>query len=96
MAKHAARSPAAPAELQPLRQLVELQSQLVELALKNEQAEQQCDALWRELERTARRHRLHSRAAALATRLALWRHRLAGGLLPRITAPTDLPHQLIS
>jgi hypothetical protein len=90
MAKHAVRSPAAAAEL------VELQSQLVELALKNEQAEQQCDALWRELERTARGHRLDGRAAVLAARLARWRHRLAGGLLPRMTTPARLPHPLTS
>lgn len=70
-------------KLGKFRQLVELQSELVEQARKNEQAEQQCDALWRELERTAQPGGRIKPVATLARGLAGLRERLVGGLRKR-------------
>jgi hypothetical protein len=72
-----------PGKLGKFRQLVELQGELVAQARKNEQAEQQCDALWRELERTAQPGGRATPLAALARRLAGLRERLVGGLRKR-------------
>jgi hypothetical protein len=77
---------AKPGELRKFQQLVELQSQLVEVARKNEQAEKECDALWRELERNARKPRqISAGAGTLAVRLLRLRRQLLADLRARIS-----------
>ena len=64
---------------------MELQSQLVELARKNEQAEKECDVLWRALARdSGRRLRKQTGAAGIGARLAHARQRLLAELRARI------------
>jgi hypothetical protein len=75
--------PAKAGELGKFRQLVELQSQLVEQARKNELAEQRRDALWRELERTVQPPGRHATIAAFTHRLGGLRARLMGALRNR-------------
>lgn len=83
MVNGAEELPVKPGELRKFQQLVELQGELVEQARKNEQAEQQCDALWRELERTAQPPERATPVAALARRLTRLRQRLVGSLRRR-------------
>jgi cytidylate kinase len=65
------------------QQLVELQSELVKQARKNELAEQRCDALRRELESHAQQVRRKGRAATWMARLARLRELLVANLRSR-------------
>lgn len=42
-------------EIEQLKRLIEIQTQIVELAKQNELAERECEAVWQELSRDARR-----------------------------------------
>ncbi len=79
---------ATPCDLQQLRRLVELQSQVVTLVKQNEETEKHCKDLWHELERNAllpvRKPRGFHGLVPLAERLAALRDRLVIDLRERI------------
>jgi hypothetical protein len=81
--------PVKPGELRKFQQLVELQGELVEQARKNEQAEQQCDTLRRDLEREVLRPRRDTPVTTLARRLAGLRDRLVRRLRSRAQRNTS-------
>jgi hypothetical protein len=84
MAKDMVEPPATGAgQVRKIQHLVNLQNELIALAQKNEQAQKHCAALWRELERQARRA---PRPGRLAAQLARLRQRLVSDLFDRVSA----------
>ena len=84
-------------EIQPYRQLVALQREIVAQARKNAEVEQECGALWQELvsrsnrrrHRPGLRRRLGAVGRAVLQRLGRWADRASGAVWCFLRPPAD-------